>query len=292
VKVPLVLNLNLVWQISIAVLAGPAFIFAICILYAAVESRCSTTLREPPLSRGARFSALALAVLLSLLALLGWRTTQVDVTSKIADWASVKQPELSIQLMEQAIHAVPYERHYRRQLIFELLGQAVVDIRRSRAAVKQYPVIERYLDSAATQARQNLWLFPRDPWAVLALANVLQIRALHLLRPFDPIGGARAAQEADQLFARAHGMFPSQPLALRNWAQLKFDEGNLPDAYRLLDLMEDLIPNEIGPYYERIVMARQAGDFATVAATLARAGRVLDKQSVNQLMGVANPQQK
>ncbi len=168
---------------------------------------------------------------------------------------------------------MPYERYYRRQLVFDLLGRAVADIPQLAEFPARIPGVVRNLAAAETAARTAALLFPRDPWVVGALANVLQVEALRSLRPLDPAGGLRAAQEANQLFAHAHRMFPSEPLLVRNWAQLMFDQGNLPDAYRLLDVMEKLIPEDSEPYAERITMAKQAHDQATISATLASRAR-------------------
>ena len=153
-------------------------------------------------------------------------------------------------------------------------------------------MVERNLAEAERQAREALRLRPRDPAFVLALANVLQMRALRILRSHDPARGQNAAVEANQLFETAHKMFPAQPIVLRNWAQLLFDEGNLADAYLLLDLMEKLIPDQVDPYAERIIMARQAGDSAVVSATVERARRVLEEPLFRQLLTVAKAQQK
>jgi hypothetical protein len=150
----------------------------------------------------------------------------------------------------------------------------------------------RNLAAAETAARMAALLFPRDPWSVGALANVLQVQALRSLRALNPVGGLRAAQEANQLFAHAHRMYPSEPLVVRNWAQLMFDQGNLHDAYRLLDVMEKLIPEDSEPYAERITMAREAHDQVTISATLERARAALAPQAFSELLTVANAQQK
>ncbi|MBI4190893.1 MAG: O-antigen ligase family protein [Betaproteobacteria bacterium] len=281
-------GLSDVQSISIASFAGPIFIFGMCIVLALLASRGTVA---PPLSRAARFSIFALAASVLLVASLHWRSTRADVASAAAQWAYAKQPQVSEQLVEEAIRIMPYEQYYQRQLIFDLLGRAVADIRELGRAPDRYPMVERNLAVAELQARETLKLFPRDAWSVLALANVLQVRALRFLRPLAPAAGGTAALEANQLFALAHRMFPAQPLVLRNWAQLLFDQDNLPDAYRLLDLMEKLVPNELEPYYERIVIAKQVNDFSVISATLERARGALEPRLFNQLLVVANAQQ-
>jgi hypothetical protein len=101
----------------------------------------------------------------------------------------------------------------------------------------------------------------------------------------------RAAKEADQLFARTQKMFPSEPLLLRNWAELQADQGNLLAAYGLLDRMEMLIPNDPEPYSARIAIAKQAADKLVVSATLARARLALAPNDFDRLAAVANEQQ-
>ena len=121
---------------------------------------------------------------------------------------------------------------------------------------------------------------------------MLQIEALRVLRPLDPDGGMRAAQEASQLFARAHQLFPVEPEFLRLWAQLLADQGNAREAYRLLDQMEALIPDDSTPYAARIQIARLAADDKTVAETLARARAALEPGLFKQLLTVAEVQQR
>jgi tetratricopeptide (TPR) repeat protein len=127
---------------------------------------------------------------------------------------------------------------------------------------------------------------------VLAVANVMQIRALPAIRPFAGEDGRKAALEADELFARAYEIFPNQPLLLRNWAQLRFNEGDNWGAFRLLDRMESTIPNEIEPYFERVIMAKQINNMETVSETIERARQRLDENGIQRLLAVAGIQQK
>jgi O-antigen ligase/tetratricopeptide (TPR) repeat protein len=286
------LSLSHIQRISVASYAGPLFILATCIFFASLATRgAAAATRASALATAGRFSVLVLAGSVLLVASVGWRATRADVALEIAQRASAQQPQVSEQLVEEAIRIMPYEQYYRRLLIFDLVRRAVADIRQLGKAPDRYPMVDRNLAIAELQARETLKLYPRDPWVVLALANVLQIRGLRFLRPLDPAGGVAAAQEANQLFAHAHQLFPVQPLLLRSWAELLFDQGNLPDAYRLLDLMEKLIPNALEPYSERIAMARQVNDFQVIADTLERARGMLEAKLFKQLLAVANAQQ-
>jgi hypothetical protein len=287
------MTLDVARSVAIASFAAPVFILIACIVYALLAGRVATPSADRRLiSRTARWSVVAVAALTSIVAVLDWRAARSDVASWLVPQAVAKQPQSGEPLIEEAIRIQPYERYYRRQLVFELLGKAVADIPRLAEFPDRIPGVMRNLATAETAARTAALLFPRDPWVIGALANVLQVKALQSLRPFDPAGGQRAAHEANELFARAHRMFPSEPLLLRNWAQLMFDQGNRSDAYRLLDLMEKLIPEEPDSYAERIAMAGLTHDRATISVTLSRARAAVDAQGYQQLLTVANAQQK
>jgi O-antigen ligase len=295
------LSLNHVQTVAIASFAGPACILAACIACAWLAVRgvaLAAVGNSSPVSRAGRWSIAVIAVLVFLVAAQAWRATQADVALRLASKVSPNQAQLGEHLIAEAVRLLPYERHYRRQLVFERLGRAVAEIRnlneappRALEVAARGAAVVDTLNAAERAARTAALLFPRDPWVVVALANVLQVAALRVLRPLDPGGGLRAAQEADALFSRVHRMFPGQPLFLRNWAQLRADQGDLAAAYRLLDQMESLIPNEPAPYVERIAIAKQAIDFKVFSETLARAKTMLDPQAFAQLRAVAKWQQ-
>jgi tetratricopeptide (TPR) repeat protein len=289
VNVASVPSLSDVQAISVASVVGPVFILGVCVAFA-LQASWGAALRTNA-SAISRWSTGVVAAAVMLVATHCWRVTLADVASSLAQRASVNQSPLSQQLIAEAIRLSPYERYYRRQLVFDLLGRAVADIRMLDKAADRIPAVMRNLAAAETAARTAALLFPRDPWVVVALANVLQVEALRVLRPHDAAGGLRAAQEADQLFALAHRMFPSEPLLLRNWAQLLADQGSLSEAYRLLDRMEGLIPNDLEAYSTRIEIAKQVPDKLTVSDTLARARLALEPQVFSQLLAVANEQQ-
>jgi tetratricopeptide (TPR) repeat protein len=115
---------------------------------------------------------------------------------------------------------------------------------------------------------------------------------LAVLRPLAPDEGLAAAQEADRLFARAYEISPNQPLLLRNWAQLRFNEGDFWGAFRLIDRMEEVIPNEVEPYSERIEFLKRINELDGIRRTLARAESRLDPAKMAELHTVAGLQQK
>ncbi len=288
------LSMNHVQRITLASFACPLFIFVLCVAYATLTREgCARRSDANGFSIPARIGICFLAASVLLVAILAWRTTQADVASSLALRASEKQPRLSVQLIEEAVRLLPYERYYRRQLVFNLLDRALADIHEidKDKVPDRIPDVVRNLLDAETAARTAALLFPLDPWMHAALANVRQVQALRVLRPLDPDGGLLAAQEANRLFAYAHLMFPTEPLLLRNWAQLLFDQGNTPDAYRLLDLMEKLIPHDLVPYSERIEMALQANDKYAIVETLARARLALEPQLFSELQRIADVRQ-
>ena len=273
-----------------AVMAAPIYLVAACMIGAWLALGEGDSMELP-----ASFRAVCLQLILVLGSCLfgmyaAWRVVDADVSAKVATWAAANKQATADQILSSAIERMPHERHYRRLLVFEALGRAVQEIGNGALAQGREAEVQRNLDVAESVGRDAVHLFPQDPWMILALANTLQARGLQLLRPYDPIGGARAAQEADTLFGRAQSLFPAQPLVLRNWAQLKFDAGRITEAYELLDRMEALIPEEVEPYSERLAIANRIGDRATINSTLARARRHLGKEGMDALMSVANQQ--
>ncbi len=286
------LAMNQVQRIALASFACPLFILALCVAYALrMREAGATTSDASNFSLFARIGISFVAASVLVVGILAWRTTQADVASSLALLASEKQPQLSVQLIEEAVRLLPYERYYRRQLVFNFLDRALADIRQLDKLPDRIPDVVRNLLDAEKVARTAALLFPLDPWMNIALANVRQVQALRVLRPLDPDGGLLAAEEANRLFAYAHLMFPTEPLLLRNWAQLLADQGNVPDAYRVLDLMEKLIPHDLQPYSERIAIASQINDRYTIIETLARARLALLPQLFSQLQLISDIRQ-
>jgi hypothetical protein len=273
--------------------AGLAHLFIITLCVAVAQQARKSNIADAPemLARGIqRYFALAIFGFALLAAGFGWKAISADVRATIAGWVSEKQPEFGDRVLREAIDTIPHERQYQRQRTFIFLGRTIGYISRLEPTSENFAKIKSGLDSAEQQARQSLRLFPTDPWIILALANTLQIRALAALRPMAPAEGREAAQEADKLFASAYEIFPNQPLLLRNWAQLRFNEGDFWGAFRLIDRMEEAIPAELEPYAERIALAKRINDLDVVRETLARAESRLDPLRMQQLRSVAGMQ--
>lgn len=253
---------------------APLFILGAGLFYA-----CTIHDRVPPQSSasasaaiGQRSGLTSIALVAALLlAGTAWLAIRTDIGANLAMWTASKQPQLSEAVLGKVIRLAPHERQYQRQLVFHHLGRALDAIRGLGSAPDSFPRIRRDLEAAEDQARSSVRRFPTDPWIILALANVRQIQALPVIRSLIGAEGARAAEEADELYEKAYEIFPNQPLLLRNWAQLKFNEGDRLNAYRLLDKMERIIPHEIEPYSERIFYARRFGDENVVSNTIERA---------------------
>lgn len=292
VKAGLVMEKQHVNQLAMTSYAGTVFLFAVCVGIAWNRTRRAEA--NAPAALLGRNLPLALPVLLLALftASVALTAIRADVGSRVAMWTSARQPELSEEVLVGSIKAMPHERQYQRQRIFHFLGHGLDDI----GKIGQYPEylarVKGNLDAAEQQARTSVRQFPDDPWMVLALANALQIRALPGIRRFPDLNGQQAASQADELFARAYEMFPNQPLLLRNWAQLRFNERDYWGANRLLDRMESIIPHEVEPYLERLIMARQLNDFNAIRGLVDRAAERLDKPKMKQLLDVANMQQQ
>jgi O-antigen ligase len=270
---------------------GGLFMLLLGIAAAAMAARQTRTTAESAIPARSMVVALPAFVLTGLAGFFALTALKADIGSTVGSWAANKQPEVSDRILLATIGAMPYERHYQRQRTFDLLARAMEDVKRSSSA-ESYPKIRGLLDQAEDQARESMRRFPTDPWIVLAVANVMQIRALPAIRPFAGEDGRKAALEADELFARAYEIFPNQPLLLRNWAQLRFNEGDNWGAFRLLDRMESTIPNEIEPYFERVIMAKQINNMETVSETIERARQRLDENGIQRLLAVAGIQQK
>lgn len=271
---------------------GILFVFLLCVVRARADAQVSDAPHPSDISAVRVVATLPVLALAALTAYFAWIAIKADVGSTVANWAASKQAEVSDRILLEAMNAMPHERHYQRQRTFDFLGRAMDEIKRNGVAPENFPGIKLALDSAENQARESALKFPEDPWIILALANALQIRALSVVRPLAPTEGRKAAIEADELFARAYEIFPNQPLLLRNWAQLRLNEGDNWGAYRLLDRMESIIPNEIEPYAERIAFARQLDDSSTIRETVARAESRLDQARLDQLRTVAGMPQK
>ena len=270
---------------------GSATILVLCLALVWHEERRSGVGSEAIVCRSRLVVALPAFALAALAAVFAWTAIKADVGSTVAMWTASKQPDVSDRILLETIAAMPHERQYQRQRTFAFLARAMDDIKGLGARPEGYSRIRLGLDAAERQARESVRQFPHDPWIILALANALQIRALPVIRPMAPAEGRQAALEADESFARAYELFPNQPLLLRNWAQLRFNEGDIWGAYRLLDRMESTIPNEVEPYQERIGMARQLGDASTIRDTIERAGKSLDRSRLDKLLAVAPMQQ-
>jgi hypothetical protein len=216
--------------------------------------------------------ALALPVTIALAA--SWTELRADMLARLARRAW-EQGDFGLAF-SRAAHAAalrPGERQYRITLGAWRLERVLAQLRQARGApAAQFMFLADEMRAAEADQRAALALAPDDPWAIFALANVLQFKAMTATRPlFGEEEGMASQREAKQLFARAQELFPAQPTILRNWAQLEFDGGDAQAAYRLLDRMELLAPDSEEPYLERWRMARHAGDAALADATLARA---------------------
>jgi len=228
---------------------------------------------------------------LCLAAWFSWQQIVADVAYNLAEWARrTGRLEIRALFLGMALHKMPHERQYLRPHIFDALESAAIRLPEARSTAA-LGAVDSDLHRAESWARRALAQYPKDPWLVLALANVRQHQGLSILASAASEGGTPAIVEARQLYARAMLLYPAQPLIYLGLAQLEFDQGNLVAAYQQLDRMEQLIPASPVPYRERILVARAASDQGQIEAALLRASRKLSPEDVAVLRSVAMLQQ-
>ena len=229
-------------------------------------------------------------VLGGLTAFWAWKAQFADILVTSSRWSVVHDRVTGDKLIAAALSMQPREWQYKRIAIQRQLAGALAllgpDGLRSESQIEFW----RTVQAAEAGARDAVRLEPVNPWAVILLANVMQLRALRLIRAYDTDSGERAELEADELYAKAQRIFPAQPVIYRNWAHLKFDNGLPTEGFRLLDVMESIIPDEPEPYIERILMAQRYGDFEAQRITLERAGRQLSPAAFSRVEDVVRAQ--
>ncbi|HEX4326142.1 MAG TPA: O-antigen ligase family protein [Burkholderiales bacterium] len=250
---------------------------------------------RPARGRNGWVSAALAPVLLAATLYLVWCELRADILVKLAGWAQMRG-DVSHALADvgDAAALVPGEAQYRFILGTRRLEQVAAQVQAARAAggadPRQYLYLADELHAAEADLRAALLRLPDDPWSMLGLANVLQFEGMTAMRPVMGAGeGTAKAAEARRVFARAHALYPAQVTILRNWAQVEFDGGDAAAAYRLLDQIEVLWPQNELPYFERMQMARFAGDTALYEATLARAARTLPAAAMQALRAALGP---
>ena len=231
-----------------------------------------------------------IGVLGGLTSFWAWKAQFADILVTSSRWNVVRDRETRDNLIGTAIAMQPREWQYNRIVIQRHLTDAFAMLGPNGLRSESHDEFARAVQAAESGARDAVRLEPDNPWAVILLANVMQLRALRLVRAHDVDGGERAELEADELFAKAQRMFPAQPVIYRNWAHLKFDNGLLDEGFRLLGIMESIIPEEPEPYIERILMAQRFRDFEEQRITLERAGRRLSPEALLRLRSVAKTQ--
>ncbi len=239
-----------------------------------------------------RATTVAVCVALTGLAAKGaWQATLADISATSAGWSVVRDRATAYQLAASAVENQPAEWQYRRMALYRHLESGIAELSLGGIAPERFGEFVRQVNLAEAYGREAVRLEPANPWPLFSLANVLQVRALRLIREFDPVGGANAEGEANDLFRRAKTLFPAQPMIYRNWAQLKFDAGFSAEGYELLAAMEAIIPEEPEPYADTILMARKFGHLDEERAVLERARKKLPSHAMELVDKVAKKQQ-
>ena len=279
-----------VHKLAALVALAPALIVASCIL-AVLWGRRFDAGQNGEMTF-TRATTVAVCVALSCLAAKGaWQATLADISATSAGWSVVRDRESANQLAASAVENQPREWQYRRMALYRHLESGIAELSPAGIAPERFGEFVRRMRLAEAYGREAVRLEPANPWPLFSLANVLQVRALRLIREFDPVGGANAEREANDLFRRAQTLFPAQPMIYRNWAQLKFDAGFSAEGYELLAAMEAIIPEEPEPYADTILMARKFGHLDEERAVLERARKKLPSHAMEIVGQLAKKQQ-
>jgi hypothetical protein len=254
-----------------------------CVGFSAYPAPGKTAVRAAPRDGVAALACVAILFLLA--GMLGYREIRSDILSKLAAWSYKKgDADRALSFLERAAVLMPREKNHGLAIGTRRLEQVAVRLASPDTRAGGETDLDALLEQAEAPIRAAYSHAPRDPSAMLALANVLQFRALSILRP--GIGAQRseaAAAEARELFSLAHRRFPAHPLTLRNWAQFEFDQGNAARAFDLLDRLEAFDLRDPVSHAERLRMAAALGDPTLVEAALDRAARSLDADGMKEL---------
>ena len=275
-----------VYQIASVRLLATVFLLVACAGYAWSSIRGDAN-DAPTFSIRAAIAMVmvlvGLAGALATFANMAGRALIGDVAAGSSQFVGAQGRKAGDTLAQLAVTSAGWEWRHRNEFMYRLLGHALAEVTPAGVAYDRRLYFRTALDAAERIARNSVAEMPRDPWAALALAKVLQVRSMTIVRDVDPTIGATAAIDADAAFERAYKMFPNQPLILHGWAQLKFDAGLNSEGYRLLDRMERIIPNEPEAYSERIAASLRLREYLDVEDTLKRASRMLSPEQVAAL---------
>ena len=282
-----------VYRMALTRLLATVFLLAACAGHAWSYVRGAAKGVPPHAVRPAiamAVAAVGLAAALATFANMAGRALVGDVAAASSQFVGAQGRKAGDTLAQMAVTSAGWEWRHRKDFIYRNLGHALAEVTPQGVALERRPNFRAALDVAEQIARNSVAALPRDPWAALALAKVLQLRSLAIVRDVDPRIGAAAAIEVDAAYERAFKMFPNQPLTLQGWAQVKFNAGLNSEGYHLLDMMEAIVPREPDAYAERIAASLRLRDYDDVEATLARANMMLSPDQVSALAIVAKKQ--
>ncbi len=282
-------------QLALLVAFGPALMLIACLLapcFHAGDAQDKTKKQYP--GAGLLGGGLACGgVSLACLSIVGaWQSLYADVLISSSRWSVVTSQSTVSQMQAKAVSLQPHEWQYRRAVIYRQIDTALVELGGPVLREGRLDGFRQAIEEAEIQAREAVRREPENPWALLSLAQVVQIRALRVLRSLDVAVGAAAELEADGLFRQLAKMYPAQPLIYRNWANLEFDRGLPEEGYRLFDVIEALVPRMADTYVERIQVAKRLGDSRQVQATYERAKARLDPMDFLKVETVAQEQRR
>ena len=288
------IGIDQVRQLILFSLVAPCFVFLSCLLRPLIRKQSPSVAHgrtDASPKRHWRWIAIS-AVAVGSIGFAAWISIAADVAAMAAGVNHDRRKyDLSEVFFHRAVQLMPHERQYLREWMALPISNAFRELNSAGDAAAGHAAAVRNIALGESRARENLARWPNDPWSVYALAGVLRLKALPVLRPLDVEGGAKTVAEARSLFLRAHQMFPTQPLFLRDWARFETEDGGFGDAAQLLERMESIIPSDPAPYLERIALAKKVGDAADLRATLERAKAKLSPEEFQSVEVVAKKRQ-
>ena len=197
---------------------------------------------------------------------------RADTYTKLAEWAKARnQPDTATALYQAAAELLPQERRFTSAYAAILVQRSEYELGLLAGSPSLGPeALERLYKAEALNAR-GLQAAPRDPWMTLAYARTRQLQGSSLLDNYQSKEQrARHLELARQYFGIARTQFPASYLPLRNLAFMEIDVGDYAAAYTKFDEMQNLYPQNMGMYTERLRFAFAHGDHASAIDALRR----------------------
>lgn len=213
------------------------------------------------------------------------RDVRADTFIKLAGWASAQnRQDVATTFFGMAADVMPQERRFTTSYAGILYQRAEYELGLLEANPSLGPQILEHLAKAEALIAPALHIAPRDPWVTLAYANARRLQGISRLENYQSKEiRANHIKIARAYFDLARAQFPAYPWSLRDWAQMEIDLGNYAMAYKKFDEMENLYPDNIGLYTERLRFTFAHGDHANAIGALRRGIAAQSAGSSNEI---------